>query len=247
MLTSIGTDLIYINFTRAKPKASGWCLVISPDFSDEGPQPARVYPSLEEGDGLLIQVFGSLVFKKLNELEGYLFAPLSLQQGSNFFRVSGLNELFSKPKGCISHIDWASVSNQLSLIQEEVAELSEAVEVKDIQEIRDGICDTLVTTYGLGHLLGVPVDEDMKAVDASNRSKICMTPAQLKATERYYREAIGIEVFTGGVSGAWWVKSSADQVGLDDKHYPRNKFLKCVDWRSPVFAPLSPPSSKGLM
>lgn len=52
-------------------------------------------------------------------------------------------------------IDWTRLKNQFALVKEEFEELKHAYEQNDTKEIRDGICDVLVTAYGLLHISGV--------------------------------------------------------------------------------------------
>lgn len=124
---------------------------------------------------------------------------------TNFTRVGDLNNLFGNAAGDPLSPVWGQLSTQLLLIQEEVAELSEAHDARDVNEIRDALADILTVTYGYYHLLGVCADADMLKVHESNMSKLCRTRYEVEQTKEAYK-ARGLEVYDGGEPGAWWVK-----------------------------------------
>ena len=59
-----------------------------------------------------------------------------------------------------------------SLIEEELSELKEAVNNKDINEIADALTDILYVTYGAGHAYGINLDKCFDEVQNSNMSKL---------------------------------------------------------------------------
>ena len=61
---------------------------------------------------------------------------------------------------------------RIDLIREELSELKEAVEKKDIKEVADALTDILYVTYGAGHAFGINLDECFKEVQRSNMSKL---------------------------------------------------------------------------
>ena len=61
---------------------------------------------------------------------------------------------------------------RLSLIKEELAELEEAIEKKDIKEVADALTDILYVTYGAGHAFGIDLDKCFDEVQKSNMSKL---------------------------------------------------------------------------
>ena len=61
---------------------------------------------------------------------------------------------------------------RLDLIQEEVDELQEALDAKDIVEIADALTDILYVTYGAGHAFGIDLDTCFTEVQRSNMSKL---------------------------------------------------------------------------
>ncbi len=61
---------------------------------------------------------------------------------------------------------------RLSLIKEELSELSEAIDKKDLVEIADALTDILYVTYGAGHAFGIDLDKCFEEVQNSNMSKL---------------------------------------------------------------------------
>lgn len=152
---------------------------------------------------------------------------------SNFTDVSYLNSVFGNEQGDTSAPNWEKAGKQLHLIQEELAELVEGIDNKDMAEVRDAVADILVVTYGMAHIMGINADKDMAAVQASNLSKLCKTQAEIDQTLAFYEQEKGLEVYAGGKLPEAYVKSSKDQEGSDGKFYPAHKFLKCINWHEP--------------
>ena len=63
-------------------------------------------------------------------------------------------------------------SLRISLIKEELLELTEAVDKKDINEVADALTDILYVTYGAGHAFGINLDKCFADVQNSNMSKL---------------------------------------------------------------------------
>ncbi len=64
--------------------------------------------------------------------------------------------------------------NQLrfDLIKEELNELKEALQNKDLLEVADALTDILYVTYGAGHAFGINLDKCFDEVQQSNMSKL---------------------------------------------------------------------------
>lgn len=58
------------------------------------------------------------------------------------------------------------------LIQEELAELQEAIKDRNIVEVADALTDILYVTYGAGHAFGIDLDKCFNEVQESNMSKL---------------------------------------------------------------------------
>ena len=63
-------------------------------------------------------------------------------------------------------------SLRLSLIQEELEELTKAIKENDILEVADALTDILYVTYGAGHAFGINLDNCFNEVQKSNMSKL---------------------------------------------------------------------------
>ncbi len=61
---------------------------------------------------------------------------------------------------------------RISLIEEELLELKEAIKNKDIKEVADALTDILYVTYGAGHAFGINLDKCFDEVQKSNMSKL---------------------------------------------------------------------------
>jgi predicted HAD superfamily Cof-like phosphohydrolase len=58
------------------------------------------------------------------------------------------------------------------LIKEELDELKEAMDNKDLKEVADALTDILYVTYGAGHAFGIDLDKCFEEVQNSNMSKL---------------------------------------------------------------------------
>tara|TARA_B100000989_G_scaffold161221_1_gene120367 strand:+ start:314 stop:685 length:372 start_codon:yes stop_codon:yes gene_type:complete len=61
---------------------------------------------------------------------------------------------------------------RISLIKEELDELKEAMDSKDLLEVTDALTDLLYVTYGAGHAFGIDLDKCFDEVQNSNMSKL---------------------------------------------------------------------------
>ena len=61
---------------------------------------------------------------------------------------------------------------RISLIKEELDELKEAMNSKDLLEVADALTDLLYVTYGAGHAFGIDLDKCFEEVQNSNMSKL---------------------------------------------------------------------------
>ena len=92
---------------------------------------------------------------------------------TNFERVRKFMETFGQeikekaefPKEKITSLRY-------DLIKEELEELKEAIDNKDLKEVADALTDILYVTYGAGHAFGVNLDKCFKEVQSSNMSKL---------------------------------------------------------------------------
>ena len=92
---------------------------------------------------------------------------------SNFNKVKTFMETFgqevkTKPSFSTDKIN----SLRYDLIKEELEELKEAMENKDLLEVADALTDILYVTYAAGHAFGIDLDKCFEEVQSSNMSKL---------------------------------------------------------------------------
>ena len=92
---------------------------------------------------------------------------------SNFKSVKKFMEKFGQEiKEKASFPDDKITSLRYDLIKEELGELKEAMDKKDIKEVADALTDILYVTYGAGHAFGIDLDKCFEEVQNSNMSKL---------------------------------------------------------------------------
>ena len=92
---------------------------------------------------------------------------------SNFNSVKKFMETFGQEVKNKAEFPNEKIQNlRVSLIEEELAELKEAINNKDIKEVADALTDILYVTYGAGHAFGVDLDKCFDEVQRSNMSKL---------------------------------------------------------------------------
>ena len=92
---------------------------------------------------------------------------------TNFESVKKFMETFGqeiKEKACFPNDKITSL--RYDLIEEELNELKEAIDKKDIKEVADALTDILYVTYGAGHAFGINLDKCFEEVQNSNMSKL---------------------------------------------------------------------------
>jgi predicted HAD superfamily Cof-like phosphohydrolase len=92
---------------------------------------------------------------------------------SNFNKVKTFMETFgqevkNKPSFSTDKINHL----RYDLIKEELEELKDAMENKDLLEVADALTDILYVTYGAGHAFGIDLDKCFEEVQSSNMSKL---------------------------------------------------------------------------
>ena len=92
---------------------------------------------------------------------------------SNFESVKKFMKTFGQEiKEKASFPDDKITSLRCELIKEELDELKEAIDNKDIKEVADALTDILYVTYGAGHAFGINLDKCFEEVQNSNMSKL---------------------------------------------------------------------------
>ena len=92
---------------------------------------------------------------------------------TNFESVRKFMETFGQEiKEKASFPNEKITSLRYDLIREELGELKEAIDNRDIKEVADALTDILYVTYGAGHAFGINLDNCFKEVQNSNMSKL---------------------------------------------------------------------------
>ena len=92
---------------------------------------------------------------------------------SNFESVKKFMETFGQEiKEKAGFPDDKITSLRYELIKEELDELKDAIDSKDIKEAADALTDILYVTYGAGHAFGINLDKCFEEVQNSNMSKL---------------------------------------------------------------------------
>ena len=92
---------------------------------------------------------------------------------SNFNKVKIFMETFDQEVKTKPSFSTDKINNlRYDLIKEELEELKEAMENKDLLEVADALTDILYVTYGAGHAFGIDLDKCFEEVQSSNMSKL---------------------------------------------------------------------------
>ena len=92
---------------------------------------------------------------------------------TNFKSVKKFMETFGQEiREKASFPDDKITSLRYDLIKEELEELKEAMDSRDIKEVADALTDILYVTYGAGHAFGIDLDKCFDEVQNSNMSKL---------------------------------------------------------------------------
>ncbi len=92
---------------------------------------------------------------------------------SNFERVKKFMKTFGQEvKEKAEFPSDKIMSLRYELIREELTELKEAIDSRDIKEVADALTDILYVTYGAGHAFGINLDKCFEEVQSSNMSKL---------------------------------------------------------------------------
>tara|TARA_Y100000741_G_C18217467_1_gene544379 strand:+ start:309 stop:680 length:372 start_codon:yes stop_codon:yes gene_type:complete len=92
---------------------------------------------------------------------------------SNFERVKKFMETFGQEVKEKAEFPNDKITTlRYDLIEEELKELKEAIDKKDIKEVADALTDILYVTYGAGHSFGIDLDKCFEEVQNSNMSKL---------------------------------------------------------------------------
>ena len=92
---------------------------------------------------------------------------------SNFSKVGTFMKTFGQEVKTSASLSTEKINKlRIDLIKEELEELTEAINNKDLLEVADALTDILYVTYGAGHAFGIDLDKCFDEVQNSNMSKL---------------------------------------------------------------------------
>lgn len=150
---------------------------------------------------------------------------------SNFNKVVVFNQAIGNEAGDKQNIDWDLLEREVAMIQSEVDELKQAIKERDINEVRDALCDIHVFAYGTHHKIGYNADADMHKVISSLYSRFCETKDDLQATIEHHKQRGVDSVTIHGEYPFAYIKSAGDYPDA-----PKGKFLKSINYSEPRFS-----------
>ena len=119
----------------------------------------------------VIECFKQLRYENINGRRKMKLNPRA--DVSNFELVGDFMEAFGQQVELEpTWPDFNTRELRLDLIQEELDELAQAMEDRDMVQIADALTDLLYVVYGAGHAFGIDLDECFQEVHSSNMSKL---------------------------------------------------------------------------
>tara|TARA_B100001057_G_scaffold372191_1_gene376347 strand:- start:159 stop:530 length:372 start_codon:yes stop_codon:yes gene_type:complete len=92
---------------------------------------------------------------------------------SNFEKVGTFMKTFGQEVKSKPSLSTDKINKlRIDLIKEELDELTDAINDKDLLEVADALTDILYVTYGAGHAFGIDLDKCFNEVQNSNMSKL---------------------------------------------------------------------------
>jgi predicted HAD superfamily Cof-like phosphohydrolase len=110
---------------------------------------------------------------------------------------------------------------RISLIEEELKELEEAVKNRDIVEVADALCDIQYVLSGaiLEFGLGEKFKDLFEEVQRSNMSKACASEKEASDTVAYYKANKDTECYYMEEAGRWLVYRKSDNKTIKSINY----------------------------
>lgn len=120
---------------------------------------------------------------------------------------------------------------RVSLLEEEVQELADAIKDNDLTEVADALADIqyvlsgAVHEFGMGHIFKTLFDE----VQRSNMSKACATMEEAERTQEHYRATKSVESTVEEVDGQFLVFREGDRKVLKSVEYSPASLKSILD------------------
>ncbi len=174
---------------------------------------------------------------------------------TNYKLVSDMNIAFGNPLGNQNAVSLTKLKKQCANLANELSELFVAlgadkkltdsladlmqwtlehpVNVPDIQEVRDALCDIHVFAYGAHHLMNVDADQDMKDVIEGLMTRFIKDEADKEASIKKHAANGIVQVYFEGEYPKMIMKSAVDQPDA-----PQGKFVKSASTRKEKLYPV---------
>ena len=92
---------------------------------------------------------------------------------TNFEKVGLFMKTFNQDVKVSASLSSEKINSlRISLINEELEELKQAISEKNLNEVADALTDILYVTYGAGHAFGINLDKCFEEIQKSNMSKL---------------------------------------------------------------------------
>ena len=119
---------------------------------------------------------------------------------------------------------------RVSLMQEELNEIKEAIENNDLVEVVDGLCDLMYVLSGsiLEFGLRDKFVELFNEVQRSNMSKACDTQQEALMTLSHYKKKDGTEGYYKKINGKFLVYRASDDKVLKSINYSPAELKKII-------------------
>ncbi|MEQ8475032.1 nucleoside triphosphate pyrophosphohydrolase family protein [Fulvivirga sp.] len=145
-----------------------------------------------------------------------------MQQPDSLNQVADFHKTFKHPiLGFPGIPDEKRCALRVELIAEELKELEEAIQDKDLVEVADALCDIqyvlsgAILEFGLGDKFKALFDE----VQRSNMSKACNTEEEAKATVEFYKNEKDTECYYKEEDGKFLVYRTVDDKTIKSINY----------------------------
>jgi len=171
-------------------------------------------------------------------------APPSLVDPDALSSVAAFHRLFQCPilaRPVLPPADRCRL--RVSLLEEEVGELADAIDADDLIEVADALADIqyvlsgAVLEFGMGGIFKSLFDE----VQRSNMSKACTTLEEAERTRAHYLETKATESYVDEVDGQWLVYREGDRKALKSVEYSPAALASIIEGAIPSSAsPVDP-------
>lgn len=120
---------------------------------------------------------------------------------------------------------------RISLLQEELDELKEAIKNQDIVEVADALADLQYILYGTVLEFGLTekFNHLFNEVHRSNMSKACLSEKEAQETSQFYLEKDGTQTYYEERDGKWFVYRKEDDKTLKSINYSPANLKSILD------------------